>query len=63
MNLTTDEIKQTSYILRLTNPSYNKGDICKILKLNVDDRNETHSCALGIWKANQKLGTKKGYAI
>ena len=63
MNLTTDEIKQTSYILRLTNPSYNKGDICKILKLNIYDMNVTHKVALGIWKANQKLGTKKGYAI
>ena len=63
MRLTLNQIYQTSYALRLTNPSYTKGDICKILKLNVDDRNETHSCALGIWKANNKLGITKGYKI
>ena len=63
MKLTTNQIYQTSYVLRLTNPSYTKGDICKILKLNIYDMNVTHKVALGIWKANKKLGMKKGYTI
>ena len=63
MKLTTNQIYQTSYVLRLTNPSYTKGDICNILKLNINDMNVTHKVALGIWKANKKLGIKKGYTI
>ena len=63
MNLTLTEIYNTSYVLKVTNSTFNKGDICNLLKLDKKDLNVTHRVALGILKANQKLGLKKGYSI
>ena len=63
MNLTLTEIYNTSYVLKVTNSTFNKGDICDLLKLDKKDLNVTHRVALGILKANQKLGLKKGYSI
>ena len=47
----------------MANPNFNKGDICRLLKLDTSDMNQTHSVACGIWKANNKLGTKGGYSL
>ena len=63
MNLTPKQIYNTSYALKVTNTTFNKGDICDLLKLDKKDLNVTHRVALGILKANQKLGLKKGYSI
>ena len=61
--MTKKEIYDTSYHLKMANPHFNKGDICRLLKLDISDRNQTHSCAHGIWKANRKLGLRKGYSM
>ena len=50
-------------MLKVTNITLSKGDICDLLKLDKKDLNVTHRVALGILKANQKLGLKKGYSI
>ena len=63
MKLTLNQIYNTSYALKVTNTTFNKGDICDLLKLDKKDLNVTHRVALGILKANQKLGLKKGYSI
>ena len=63
MNLTPKQIYSRSYVLKVTNTTLSKGDICDLLKLDKKDLNVTHRVALGILKANQKLGLKKGYSI
>ena len=63
MNLTLTEIYNTSYVFKVTNSTFNKGDICDLLKLDKKDLNVTHRVALGIWKANKKLGKTGGYSI
>ena len=63
MNLTLKQIYNTSYVLKVTNTTFNKGDICDLLKLDKTDMNVTHRVALGIWKANKKLGLTKGYNL
>ena len=63
MNLTLKQIYNTTYVLKVTNTTFNKGDICDLLKLDKTDMNVTHKVALGILRANQKLGLKKGYNI
>ena len=61
--MTKREIYDTSFHLKMANPNFNKGDICRLLKLDTSDMNQTHSVACGIWKANNKLGTKGGYSL
>ena len=63
MNLTPKQIYSTSYVLKVTNTTLSKGDICDLLKLDKKDLNVTHRVALGIWKANKKLGKTGGYSI
>ena len=63
MSLTLKQIYDTSYVLKVTNTTLNRGDICDLLKLDKTDMNVTHKVALGILRANQKLGLKKGYNI
>ena len=63
MSLTLKQIYDTSYVLKVTNTTLNRGDICDLLKLDKTDLNVTHRVALGIWKANRKLGLTKGYNL
>ena len=63
MSLTLKQIYDTSYVLKVTNTTLNRGDICDLLKLDKTDLNVTHRVALGIWKANRKLGLTKVYNL